>query len=223
MTRPPRSPDPAERLLDELLQRAPRHAAPESLHRRLRLLVAPRAPATAAPRTRWSAALAPALAAGLVLVAGGVLVGRGGRDGGEPAAVAAEAVHDHLRVLARQQPPDVADGGPHRVKPWFEGRLDFAPDVPVPAGDVVRLKGGSVGYVFDRKAAVLEYAVHGHAATLLVFRAEGLSWPRAGQATQAGWHVVLWRSGDLGYALVSDLSAGELAEVAAALGARGAR
>ena len=220
MSRPPGSSDPAERALDELLRRAPRHTAPEALRRRLRLLVGPAV--VPAPRIRAWAALVP-LAAGLLLVAGGLLVGRAGRDLGEPGSLVSEAVDDHLRVLARQQPPDIASGGPHQVKPWFEGKLDFAPNVPTPSGDAVRLKGGSIGYVFDRKAAVLEYAVHGHAATLLVFRAEGLRWPRAGEASQAGWNVVLWREGDLAYAVVSDLGAAELAEVAAALGSGGAR
>ncbi|HVI74720.1 MAG TPA: hypothetical protein VM683_07020 [Anaeromyxobacteraceae bacterium] len=219
MTSPPRSRDPAERVLDELLQRAPRYGAPEALHRRLRLMVAPSAVARGTAPRRWHAALAPALAAGVVLVAGGLLVGRGGLDERGSGALVAEAVHDHLRVLARQQPPDIASGGSHQVKPWFEGKLDFAPDVPMPPGDVARLKGGSVGYVFDRKAAVLEYAARGHAATLLVFRAEGLPWPRAGEASRDGWRVVLWRAGDLAYALVSDLPAGELSKVAAALGA----
>lgn len=216
MTRTPGGSDPAERVLDELLRRAPRHAAPPALRARLRLLVGPAAP-PAPRRAAWSA-LAPALAAGLVLVAGGLLVGRAGRDA-EAGGLATEAVNDHLRVLARQQPPDIASGGSHQVKPWFEGKLDFAPDVPTPSGDDVRLKGGSIGYVFDRKAAVLEYAARGHAATLLVFRAGGRPWPGARAASQAGFQVVLWRAGDLGHALVSDLPAQELAEVAAALGA----
>lgn len=212
MTRPPRSPDPAEQVLDELLRRAPRHAAPEALRRRLRLLAAP-APA------HWRAALAPALAAGVLLAAGGLLVVRGGGPG-DGGALAAEAAHDHLRVLVRQRPPEVASGGPHQVKPWFEGKLDFAPDVPAPEGGEARLVGGSVGYVFDRKAAVLEYVDRGHAVTLLVFRADGLAWPRAGEASEAGFQVVLWRRGGLGHALVSDLPAAELRALAARLGAR---
>lgn len=233
MTRLPRSRDPAERVLDELLQRAPREPAPEALRRRLQQLVADGGAAERGARRRpWSGVLAPALAAGIVLVAGGVLVGR--EEGrGARGGLAAEVVNDHLRVLAREQPPDVPSGGSHQVKPWFEGKLDFAPDVPTPAGDAIRLRGGSVGYLFDRKAAVLEYALGGHAGTLLVFRAEGLAWPAervrrlerigARQAARDGFNVVLWRDGDLGYALVSDLPADALADVAAALAPAPAR
>lgn len=229
MSREPRSHDPAERVLDELLQRAPRYPAPEPLKRRLRdaIEAAASAPAGVAPRAagraRFRRGVALALAAGLVLAVGGLLVGRLARDGAGAGALAAEAVNDHLRVLARTQPLGVASGGPHQVKPWFEGRLDFAPDVPVPPPDLGLLKGGSVGYVFERKAAVLEYVLRGHAATLLVFPAEGLPWPRgrgpAAEAARDGWSVVLWRDGDLGHALVSDLPPAELAEAAVALGA----
>jgi anti-sigma factor RsiW len=206
--------DPADALLDELLARAPRHAAPAALRRRLSVLLGS-APEEVRPRRRWHAALAPALAAGVVLVAGGVVLER---DVRAPTSLASEAVHDHLRVLARQAPPDVASGGSHQVKPWFEGKLDFAPEVPAPPGGPVWLRGGSIGYVFDRKAAVLEYDLRGHAATLLVFPAEGLRWPGSGPvASQTGFNVVLWRTGELGYALVSDVPAPELAQAAAVL------
>ena len=204
--------NPAEALLDELLARAPRHAAPAALRRQLELLVGGTA-GKARPRVRWRAALAPAVAAGVVMIGGGLVLEREVRA---PTPLGAEVVHDHLRVLARQQPPDVASGGSHQVKPWFEGKLDFAPEVPAPPGEALRLKGGSVGYVFDRKAAILEYDLRGHAATLLVFPAQGLRWSGP-VASQAGFNVVLWRSGELGYAFVSDVPAPELAQAAAAL------
>jgi len=115
------------------------------------------------------------------------------------------------------------------VKPWFEGKLDFAPEVPALEDTELRLRGGSVGYVFDRKAAVLIYALRQHLVTLLVFRPEGLAWPDAsagqvgpvhGLETSArGFNVVLWRSGELGYALVSDANAKELGEIGVRLAA----
>jgi anti-sigma factor RsiW len=217
--------DLAEVALDELLERRlPRHAAPSALKRRLGLLMGPQAPARRAP-ARWTRFVAPAMAAGFALLAGGLLFQRSTSQGGALASLTAEAVNDHLRVLASQHPVEIESGGKHQVKPWFEGKLDFAPEVPTLEGDELRLRGGSVGYVFDRKAAVLVYSLRQHVVTLLVFRAEGLPWPdggagqgppvRARETSSRGFHVVLWRAGELGYALVSDANAKELEEIGA--------
>jgi hypothetical protein len=43
------------------------------------------------------------------------------------AAMVTETVTDHLRVLSTHHPLDIESGGIHQVRPWFAGRLDFAP------------------------------------------------------------------------------------------------
>ena len=191
-------------------------------------------PAPAAARghpalTRWTRVVAPAMAAGFALMAGRLFLQRNTSQGSALASLTAEAVNDHLRVLASQHQVEIESGGRHQVKPWFEGKLDFAPEVPALEDTELRLRGGSVGYVFDRKAAVLVYALRLHLVTLLVFRPEGLPLPDAsagqlgpvrGRETSArGFNVVLWRSGELGYALVSDANAKELGEIAVRLAA----
>jgi anti-sigma factor RsiW len=223
--------DAAEKALDEALERRPRYGAPRALRRRLGLLAAPVPARSAAEARRWTRFLAPALAAGLAALSIGLLVERAQvRDAGTVAKLAGEAVNDHLRQLARAEPLEIRSGGMHQVKPWFEGKLDFAPVVPVLEGEDLRLQGGSVGYFQDRKAACLQYALRQHVVTLLVFRAEGLSWPaatsRAGrvelvEASERGFNVFLWKAGGLGYALVADVNAGELAGWAARLAAGG--
>jgi anti-sigma factor RsiW len=169
--------------------------------------------------------MAAALAVGL----GGLLLQRGADRSADSASLTSELVNDHLRVLASQHPIEIESGGSHQVKPWFEGKLDFAPVVPAPEGGDLTLRGGSVGYVFDRKAAVLVYRLRLHVVTLLVFRADGLPWPGASdrqrgppqldERSARGFHVMLWRSGGLGYALVSDADRAELGEVAARVAA----
>ena len=99
----------------------------------------------------------------------------------------------------------------HEVRPWLTGRLDFAPVIAF-AGDAdFPLRGGTVEYFLDRRAAVAVYGRRPHVITLIVARADGLPWP-AGRPllTRAqGFNVRLWRSGELAYALVSDLDARE--------------
>jgi anti-sigma factor RsiW len=125
-----------------------------------------------------------------------------------------------LRVLYSTHPLDVEGGGVHRVKPWFEGKVDFAPVVGFGGDDDFPLTGGSVAYFIDRKAAAYIYERRLHVATLLVYRAEGLPWSgvatvplghaRAVQRTTHGFNVLMWRDGDLGYSLISDLNVQEL-------------
>ena len=215
-----------ETALDELLSRTvPGPGAPAALRRRLTDLIAA-GPAAAAPRGRaarllggWRRWITPALAAGLVLALWGLLVqGRVTELAHAGPRLTDELINDHLRVLASQHPAEIESGGPHQVKPWFEGRLDFAPVVPAPELDELRLRGGAIGYVLDRRAAVIQYTLRLHRLTLLVVRADGLRWPfGAPTATTArGFQVIRWRSGQLGYALVSDVGADDLARVAEA-------
>ena len=169
----------------------------------------------------------PALAAAaVVLVAGPVVYyERAASDAArERSAMVAEAVTDHLRLLSSQHPLDVESGGLHQVKPWFGGRLDFAPVVTFEGDADFPLKGGSVAYFRDRKAAVFVYARRLHPISLLVFRADGVPWPsrnltRIGGldtfvTSERGFNVIVWRRGELGYALVSDVDGGELRALA---------
>jgi anti-sigma factor RsiW len=147
------------------------------------------------------------------------------RMAGERAGLVAEAVNDHLRVLASQHPLDIESSDVHQVKPWFEGRLDFAPRVAFEGDAEFPLKGGALGYFRDRKAAVFVYARRLHPITLLVFRADGLTWPTRAQTpggpaevyrtVDRGFNVIMWRTDELGYTLVSDVDARDLNALAA--------
>jgi anti-sigma factor RsiW len=212
----------AEAALDELLGRTvPRRPAPPALRQRLEgLATTSSSPALSPgrPGSRWRRRVVPVLASGLAVALVTLLAGRE-LDSSARAEVQLtdELVNDHLRLLASQRPAEIESGGPHQVKPWFEGRLDFAPLVPSPPGGEPRLRGGAVGYVLDRRAALLQYTLRLHRLTLLVVRAEGLPWPPGLPRVTGtrGFQVVRWRSGELGYALVSDVSAEELAVLGA--------
>jgi anti-sigma factor RsiW len=209
-------------LTKALEQRLPQHPASLALKRRL----AQQWATPSAPRsrwTRWRPVLTPALAvAALLLLASPVLYYEraASRTAGERAGLVAEAVNDHLRVLGSQHPLDIESSDVHQVKPWFEGRLDFAPRVAFEGDAEFPLKGGAVGYFRDRKAAVFVYARRLHPITLLVFRADGLAWPTRAptpggpaevyRTVDRGFNVIMWRTAELGYALVSDVDARDL-------------
>lgn len=222
----------AEASLDEALAgRLPRYPAPAALRQRVEELAAASrsAPLELRPRRRIPPArrlLAPAAVAAMAVLTAGVLLQQRARTRAEATGrLADEVVTDHLRLLVSAHPSDLESGLNHEVKPWFEGRLDFAPVVPGDRGEL-RLLGGAVGYVLDRKSAVMSYALRRHRVTLLAFPAAGLSWPAANRsvggvpayaASRNGFGVVLWRAGDLAYAMVSDVNSAELEKLAAEL------
>jgi anti-sigma factor RsiW len=222
--------DAVERALTDVLERQlPQHPASLALKRRL----AARWPAPAAApgfgwwRRSWRL-WAPGLAvAVLLLVVTPVLWRQGANRPAVASSMVAEAVNDHLRVMQSAHGLDVEGGGIHRVKPWFTGKLDFAPVVAFEGDDEFPLRGGSLGWFLDRQAAVLGYGYRQHSISLLVFRASGLQWPSGARdpgrvhATQSrGFNVLMWRDGDLGHALVSDAEPAGLHALARRLGAR---
>ena len=211
----------SEAALTTALGRLPQHPASPELKARLRATW-PRTPARQPWRGRLRVAVATlAVAAAAVVVVPLVwdlLAARPDRE--NAARLVAEAVNDHVRVLISQQPLEVKSSDTHQVRPWFAGRVDFAPAVRFGGDAEFPLQGGAVGYFVDRKAAVLVYGHRLHTISLLVFPAEGLAWPRRGvtpvggveayAGATRGFNVLLWREGDLGYALVSDVEPGAL-------------
>ena len=214
----------AERLLSEALeQRLPARPASAALRERVAAITV-----AAAPRARWHRALVPALAVAgaLVLTVPPLLYWHmTSMRAMATAAMVDEAVADHLRIVQAQRPLEIESGGVHQVRPWFEGRLDFAPVLPFAGDDMVTLRGGALAYFQDRRAAAFVYGLRQHTVTLLVFRPEGLPWPsssltRVGRAEayrvqMRGVTVILWRTGGLGYALVGEVDPTELTEIAA--------
>lgn len=211
-------------LTDALRSRLPRYPASEAFKERLAAQMRATAPASDEQRSRKLVRLAGAAVGALALAAAIALFVRVGLH---PTAVAGplvkEAVNDHLRVLYAEHPIEIESGGIHQVKPWFSGRLDFAPDVAFSGDDDFPLVGGAVGYFVDRKAAIFVWKRRLHTISLFVFRADGLPWKRAATKLGAGsadvsndrgFHVVLWRREGLGYALVSDVDPTELVRLA---------
>ena len=213
--------DLTERELSLALERrTPQYSAPLALKRRL----AAAWPAPAPPRTRGHRLRLlhyAALAAALLLLALSItyeLVSR--RDAA--AVMVTEAVNDHVRMLQSQRPLEIESGGIHQVIPWFSGKLDFAPGIRFAGDAEFPLRGGAVGYFVDRKAAALAFGEPSHAISLFVFKADGLPWPTHGlerdtyRTTARGFKVLLWRDGELGYALVGAADA-DLMRLAAKL------
>ncbi len=200
-----------EREVDGLLAKAlPRHAAPPRLARRIE--------ADAAPAPRRGLVVVAGVAAGVIAIAAFLLVWSVRRDTNR--LLLREAVNDHLRVIHATRPVEIESSEMQQIKPWFSGRVDFAPGLAFQGDAEIPLRGAAVGWFLDRKCAVYVFARGQHAITLLVMPAADLDWPKRYQARERGFETLLWREGDLAYALVSDADRAELAKLAERLAPR---
>ena len=127
------------------------------------------------------------------------------RRGGD--TLTRELVADHVRSMMASHLFDVPSSDRHTVKPWFLGKLDFAPRVPDLKSSGYPLLGGRLDYVDGHAAAALVYGKQKHAINVLVLPAEGRS---VTSAELDGYRVEAWKEGDLGYWAVSDVSADDL-------------
>ena len=212
----------ARALRVELRAALPYHAASDTLRARVRetlRVTAPAGPvvragggigdATGAGGRGFMASLPMAAAAALVAVAGTLWVTGAVTRATALQTTAREAVADHVRSLLAEHLTDVRSTNQHVVKPWFDGRLDFAPPVRDLAEEGYPLIGGRLDRLGDRTVAALVYARGRHTINVFV-------WPGAGDvaptpvATIEGYHVVRERRDGMERWLVSDLNEADL-------------
>jgi len=120
--------------------------------------------------------------------------------GSGEAELASAIVDAHLRSLQPGHLEDVVSTDQHTVKPWFDGKLDFAPPVRDFANEGFPLQGGRLDVVRGRTVAVLVYARRKHLVNVFVWpttpTTEADSEPVSG--TQLGYHWIDWRKSGMG-------------------------
>jgi anti-sigma factor RsiW len=127
-------------------------------------------------------------------------------------ALASAIVDAHLRSLQPGHLEDVQSTDQHTVKPWFDGKLDFAPPVQDFVNQGFPLQGGRLDVIRGRTVAVLVYARRKHLVNVFVWpTTEADSEPLSG--SQLGYHWIDWRKGGMEMYAVSDVSRDDLAEL----------
>lgn len=121
-----------------------------------------------------------------------------------------DLVTAHVRALQVGPLYEVASSDRHTVKPWFQGRLDYAPtvlDAPL-RGHGFTLLGGRVQAVQGRPTAVLAYQLRLHKIDLYQWPAEHGAGHEVLQ--RRGFHLVRWSDATTQYWAVSDVDSAEL-------------
>ncbi|BAX57856.1 anti-sigma factor family protein [Burkholderia stabilis] len=130
-----------------------------------------------------------------------------------------ELVSSHVRADLSARDIDVISTDRHTVKPWFNGRLDYAPPVEDLAASGFALVGGRLDYVGRRRVAVLVYRYRQHVIDVYV-RPAGVG-PAAPYATVSqGYALDRWDAAGMTWWAVTDAEPSALAAFRTALDAR---
>jgi anti-sigma factor RsiW len=124
----------------------------------------------------------------------------------------AELVSGHVRSLMVAHLTDVVSTDQHTVKPWFDGKLDFAPSVKDLKESGFPLVGGRLDFVDGHSAAALVYGRKKHLLNLFVWPAKSPETVSIHATQHNGYNVIQWADGAMTYAVVSDLNELELRE-----------
>jgi anti-sigma factor RsiW len=195
--------------LSRLVRAAPYYPAPDRLRARI-VAQATRRPASARRMVTWAAAAALVVSLGTGL---GLWRSAATRDDGSAQAV----VDDHVRSLMAGHLFDIASTDQHTVKPWFLGKLDFAPPVADLASIGFPLVGGRLDFLDGRPVAALVYERRKHTINVFVSPAAGDGFARTDVRSVRGFHVHHWIHGGMSFWAVSDVNDSELTEFCRAL------
>jgi anti-sigma factor RsiW len=161
-------------------------------------------------RLRWAA-----MAAGLVVAVsigwvGSSLVGNGARQ-------TDELIAGYIRVAMSDHGVEVASSDRHTVKPWFAGRIDYAPPVHDLTAEGFPLLGGRVDLIDGRKVAVLVYRRNQHRLALTLWPSSSTASTNPRMAERDGFALADWRHAGFEMRAVADLSPTDMKSFASAV------
>ena len=122
-----------------------------------------------------------------------------------------QIVASHVASLAEPQRLIAVDSTErHVVKPWFQGKVDFAPTVKDLSGQGFVLLGARVDHVGDRQAAaVVVYRIRSHVINLFIWRS-GADRATLDEMRSRGFSIATWTEDGLRYSAISDVDPRDL-------------
>lgn len=205
--------DSIRSLRDALQQNDLAYRAPDSLRSEIRKMTVGRASSRAEIETKAPRTSAPTLwlwrliATGATALAVLTIVLRPGTSD----ELLNEAVADHVRSLQVNHLTDVASSDQHTVKPWFDGKLDFAPEVKDFAAEGFPLIGGRLDYLGGRTVAALVYHHNKHFINVFVWPDNNVTAEKV--ESFRGYSVIRFNVNGFNYCLVSDAEGKELSSL----------
>jgi anti-sigma factor RsiW len=157
-----------------------------------------------------------AAAAAVILVVGAVASTYVGTRSGR-GQVFSEIADLHVATLASSSPVDVISTDRHTVKPWFQGKIPFAFDLPELQNSEFALLGGRMTYLDQTPGAHLIYDVRKHHISVFVFQEQSLRTKLDDNSLspkKAPFNMETWSQGGLRYFVIGDASAPDIDSLA---------
>jgi anti-sigma factor RsiW len=128
--------------------------------------------------------------------------------------IAGEVLSSHVRSLMASHLTDVTSTDRHTVKPWFDGKIDFAPNVQDFAPQGFPLIGGRLDYIDHRTVAALVYQRRLHYINVFIWPSQSSTDAAAKPETREGYNILHWRKSGMEYWAVTDAAAEDLQTLA---------
>jgi len=161
-------------------------------------------------RRRIGPAWAYALAA-VLIVAAGITIQSLRRSA--QSQILSEVADLHVAALASPSPVDVVSSDRHTVKPWFQGKVPFAVNLPELEGTDFVLVGGRMAYLEQAPGAHLIYDLRKHHISVFVFQERALPGGLPGSISspkEQPFNIESWSAGGLRYFAIGDAGRGDI-------------
>ena len=125
----------------------------------------------------------------------------------------------HVATLASSSPVDVISTDRHTVKPWFQGKIPFAFDLPELQNSEFSLLGGRMTYLDQTPGAHLIYDVRKHHISVFIFQEQSLTIAsklddNSLSPKKVPFNMETWSQGGLRYFVIGDASAADIDSLA---------
>lgn len=195
-------------LRSALTSDAPGYRAPAHLRKRVRAAL--RREAKSSPQTLLPWLMFATGAAFAAVLVGAVLFQT--MHQARSNTIVDQVVANHVRSLLATHLVDVVSSDQHTVKPWFDGKIDFAPEVRDLSANGFSLLGGRLDYLDGKTVVALVYQRNKHPINLFITPEPTSRSTSPKVMNRRGYNVFSWTNNGTNYWAVSDLNQAELSE-----------